>query len=499
MSMPGNVLALDQGTTSSRAIVFNADLAVLGAAQREFAQHYPASGWVEHDPEDIWRTTVETARQALSAAGISARDLAALGITNQRETCLLWDRRTGKPIHRAIVWQDRRTADACAALKAAGHERIINSKTGLLLDPYFSATKIAWMLDHVEGARALAAAGHLAFGTIDTFLLWRLTGGRVHATDATNASRTLLCNIHKGTFDDDLLQLFSVPRSVLPEVRDCNADYGVTEPSILGAAVPIRGVAGDQQAATIGQACFAPGMVKATYGTGCFALLNTGGPVASKNRLLTTIAYQLDGKRTYALEGAIFIAGAAVQWLRDRLRIISSAPESGQLAAAADAAQQVYLVPAFVGLGAPYWQPHARGAIFGLTRATGPAEIARAALEAVCYQTRDLLEAMRGDWSTRTKSVLRVDGGMVASDWTMQFLADVLDAPVERPTIGETTALGAAWLAGHKSGAWPGAEGFAKLWKLERAFQPGIEPAERERKYAGWQRSVRAVLQHAAP
>ena len=499
MARAGAILAIDQGTTSSRAIVFGADLDALGSGQREFAQHYPASGWVEHDPEDIWRTSVETARQALAAAKLAAGDIAGIGITNQRETCLIWDRRSGEPIHRAIVWQDRRTADLCRSLKQAGHEPAITAKTGLLLDPYFSATKIAWLLDNVAGARALAKAGHLAFGTVDTFLLWRLTGGRVHATDATNASRTLLYDIAKGAFDDDLLRLFDVPRSILPEVRDCNADYGTTEPSILGAGVRICGVAGDQQAATIGQACFAPGMVKATYGTGCFALLNTGEkPVASKSRLLTTIAYQLDGKRTYALEGAIFIAGAAVQWLRDGLRLIASAPESGALAAKADAGQDVYLVPAFVGLGAPYWQPEARGALFGLTRATGPNEIARAALEAVCYQTRDLLEAMHSDWSAAAKSVLRVDGGMVASDWTMQFLADILDAPVERPTIGETTALGAAWLAGHKAGAWPDAAGFSRLWKLQRAFKPALAAAERERKFAGWQRSVRAVLGHAA-
>jgi glycerol kinase len=498
MAKPGTVLALDQGTTSSRAIVFGADLAILGSGQREFAQHYPASGWVEHDPEDIWRTTVETARQALAAARLGAGDIAAIGITNQRETCIIWDRRTSQPIHRAIVWQDRRTAEACRALKTAGSEPAVTAKTGLLLDPYFSATKIAWLLDNVAGARALAEAGHLAFGTIDTFLLWRLTGAKVHATDATNASRTLLYDIAKGAWDDDLLKLFNVPRSLLPEVRDCNASYGTTEPSILGGAVPILGVAGDQQAATIGQACFTPGMVKATYGTGCFALLNTGAkPVASRNRLLTTVACQLDGRRTYALEGAIFIAGAAVQWLRDGLRIIASAPESGTLAAQGDPGQDVYLVPAFVGLGAPYWQPEARGALFGLTRATGANEIARAALEAVCYQTRDLLEAMHSDWSAEARPVLRVDGGMVASDWTMQFLADVLDAPVERPTIGETTALGAAWLAGHKAGVWPDAQGFGKLWKLERAFKPALPAAERERKYAGWQRAVQAVLGHA--
>ncbi|MFZ1105417.1 MAG: glycerol kinase GlpK [Hyphomicrobiaceae bacterium] len=500
MNSSGLVLALDQGTTSSRAIVFAADLSIKGLAQREFAQHYPASGWVEHDPDDIWRTTLETARQAIAAAGLGPSDIAAVGITNQRETCLLWDKRTSRPIHRAIVWQDRRTSDLCRRLKDEGHESMVTAKTGLLLDPYFSATKIAWLLDRVEGARQLAEAGHLAFGTVDAFLIWRLTGGRVHATDATNASRTLLYDIGKGDWDADLLKLFGIPRVILPEVRDSNASYSTTDPSILGAALPILGVAGDQQAATIGQACFAPGMVKSTYGTGCFAVLNTGDePVASRNRLLTTIAYQLDGKRTYALEGSIFIAGAAVQWLRDGLKIIASAPESGALAAEADAQQDdVYLVPAFVGLGAPYWQPEARGALLGLTRATGPKEVARAALESVCYQTRDLLEAMRDDWAVSAhsafKSVLRVDGGMVASDWTMQRLADMLDAPVERPVVQETTALGAAWLAGHKAGVWPDAKGFARLWKLDRAFTPMLAAGERERKYAGWKRAVRAVL-----
>ncbi|HEY7549069.1 MAG TPA: glycerol kinase GlpK [Hyphomicrobiaceae bacterium] len=498
MRNSGFILALDQGTTSSRAIVFASDLSIKGLGQREFAQHYPASGWVEHDPDDIWRTTVETARQAVAASGIAASAIAAVGITNQRETCLLWDRRTARPIHRAIVWQDRRTADLCRRLKDEGREPMVTARTGLLLDPYFSATKIAWLLDHVEGARRLAEGGHLAFGTVDSFLVWQLTGGRVHATDATNASRTLLYDIAKGEWDADLLKLFGIPRAVLPEVRDSNASYGITDPSILGAALPILGVAGDQQAATIGQACFAPGMVKSTYGTGCFAVLNTGAePVASRNRLLTTIAYQLDGTPTYALEGSIFIAGAAVQWLRDGLRIIASAPESGALAAEADARQDVYLVPAFVGLGAPYWQPDARGAMFGLTRATGPREVARAALESVCYQTRDLIEAMRGDWAASAKSVLRVDGGMVASDWTMQRLADILDAPVERPVVQETTALGAAWLAGHKAGVWPDAHGFARLWKLDRAFTPALPAAERERKYAGWKRAVQAVLQTA--
>ena len=374
------VLALDQGTTSSRAIVFDHGANIVAVGQREFPQIFPRPGWVEHDPGEIWATQIAVATEALGRAHLRPRDIAAIGITNQRETCLVWDRRTATPIHRAIVWQDRRTADACRDLKRGGHEPMVTARTGLLLDPYFSATKIAWLLDHVGGARAAAEAGHLAFGTVDSFLLWRLTGGRVHATDATNASRTLLYDITKGAWDDDLLRLFKVPRAILPEVRACDADYGTTEPSILGAAIPIRGVAGDQQAATLGQACFAPGMVKATYGTGCFALLNTGNKqVPSHNRLLTTIAYQLGSERTYALEGAIFIAGAAVQWLRDGLKIIASAEESGALAARADQAQDVYLVPAFVGLGAPYWQPDVRGALFGLTRATGPNEIARAA------------------------------------------------------------------------------------------------------------------------
>ena len=495
MGTSGSILALDQGTTSSRAILFAPDLTIRGLGQREFAQFYPQPGWVEHEPEDIWSTTLETARQAIAAADLKAGDIAAVGITNQRETTLVWDRRTGKPIHRAIVWQDRRTADICRRLKEAGNEAAVTAKTGLLLDPYFSGTKIGWLLDNVEGARAAAEAGHLAFGTVDTFLIWRLTGGRVHATDATNASRTLLYDIRKGDWDADLLKLFGVPRALLPEVRDCNGDFGTTEASLLGTALPILGVAGDQQAATIGQACFAPGMVKSTYGTGCFAVLNTGAePVVSKNRLLTTVAYQLGGKRTYALEGAIFIAGAAVQWLRDGLKIITSASETEPLATGADAAQDVYLVPAFVGLGAPYWQPDARGAVFGLTRGTGPAEFARATLEAVCYQTRDLVEAMHVDWHGKAKSVLRVDGGMVASDWTMQRLADILDAPVERPVVQETTALGAAWLAGHKAGAWPGADGFSKLWKLDKAFAPAMSGDERQRKYAGWKRAVAAVL-----
>lgn len=490
-----HLLAIDQGTTSSRALLFRADLTVAAVAQREFRQIFPASGWVEHDPEDIWATVVETCREVLRAADARAADVAAIGLTNQRETTVVWNRRTGKPIHNAIVWQDRRTADACRALKEAGHERTIARKTGLVADPYFSGAKIAWILDHVEGARAKAAQGELAFGTIDSFLIWRLTGGRVHATDATNASRTMLYDIHRGDWDDELLSLLDVPRALLPEVRDCAAEYGATERSLFGGPIPIRGVAGDQQAATVGQACFEPGMVKSTYGTGCFALLNTGADaVASRNRLITTIAYQFDGKPAYALEGSIFVAGAAVQWLRDGLKILRSASESGPLAEKADPAQDVVLVPAFVGLGAPYWDADCRGAIFGLTRATGPAELARAALEAVCFQTRDLIEAMRGDWGAAREAALRVDGGMVASDWTMQRLADFLDAPVDRPEILETTALGAAYLAGFQSGLCPAPQDFMKQWALERRFTPQMDSAGRDRKYALWRDAVRRTL-----
>jgi glycerol kinase len=490
-----HVIAIDQGTTSSRAIVFDASLKVVAVAQQEFTQHYPRPGWVEHDPEDLWNTVVSTVRAAMDKAGLAARDVAAIGITNQRETTLVWDRATGRAIHRAIVWQDRRTAETCQALKAAGHEPAVAAKTGLLLDPYFSGTKIAWLLDSVPGARAKAEAGALAFGTVDTFLLWRLTGGAVHATDATNASRTLLYDIHRGEWDEGLLDLFRVPRTLLPAMHDCAADFGTTLPELFGGPVAIRGVAGDQQAATIGQACFRPGMMKATYGTGCFALLNTGADaVASQNRLLTTVAYQVAGKRTYALEGAIFIAGAAVQWLRDGLKIVRHAGETGPMADAADPDQDVVLVPAFVGLGAPYWDADARGAIFGLTRGTGPREIARAALESVAFQTNDLIEAMRRDWGTDRETVLRVDGGMVASDWTMQRLADLIAAPVDRPTILETTALGAAWLAGYRAGLYPDAEGFARTWALDRRFAPTMGPAERQRRLALWRDAVRRTL-----
>ncbi|BBD37404.1 glycerol kinase [Aminobacter sp. Y103A] len=494
--MSGFILAIDQGTTSSRAIVFDQTMKPVGVGQKEFTQHFPASGWVEHDPEEIWDSVVTTCRAALKKAGTTAADIAAIGITNQRETVVIWDRTTGKPIHNAIVWQDRRTAPLCARLKKQGLEPKFAGKTGLLLDPYFSGTKIAWLLDKVKGARKRAERGELLAGTIDSFLIWRLTGGKLHATDATNASRTLVYNIAKNDWDAELLDILKIPAVMLPEVKDCAADFGVTEKALFGAEIPILGVAGDQQAATIGQACFEPGMMKSTYGTGCFAILNTGSDmVRSKNRLLTTIAYRLEGKTTYALEGSIFVAGAAVQWLRDGIKVIGKAEQSGKLAADADDSQDVYLVPAFVGLGAPHWDAEARGAIFGLTRNTGPAEFARAALESVAYQTRDLLDAMKKDWKGGNgKTVLRVDGGMVASDWTMQRLADILDAPVDRPTVLETTALGAAWLAGSRAGVWPKAKQFSKAWALDRQFKPVMEPSLRKAKLKGWHDAVRRTL-----
>lgn len=490
--MLGHVLAIDQGTTSTRAILFDTMLKPVATAQQEFRQIFPQSGWVEHDPEDLWQTTLATCRDVLAEA---AEMPAALGITNQRETVVVWERGSGRPIHNAIVWQDRRTADVCAALKEAGHEPLISERTGLLLDPYFSATKIAWILDHVPGARNAAAAGDLLAGTVDCWLIWKLTGGKVHATDATNAARTMLYNIRAGAWDVELCELLDVPGMLLPTVHDSASDFGETDPALFGKPIPIRGVAGDQQAATIGQGCFQPGMMKSTYGTGCFALLNTGKePVQSQNKLLTTIAYQLDGRPTYALEGSIFVAGAAVQWLRDGLGILENAAQSGVLAAAADPHQDVILVPAFVGLGAPYWDANCRGAIYGLTRSTGPAELARAALESVGYQTRDLLEAMRGDWAGGGRTVLRVDGGMTASDWTMQFLADILGAPVDRPEIPETTALGAAWLAGMRMDIYPGIEGFGETWALDRRFEPTMEPEARETRYAAWRDAVARTL-----
>ncbi|MEZ5653791.1 MAG: glycerol kinase GlpK [Burkholderiaceae bacterium] len=493
--MSGYVVAIDQGTTSSRAIVFDGGFRAVAVGQREFTQHFPQSGWVEHEAEDLWQTTVETVREALERAGVAAEAVAAIGITNQRETTLVWDRKTGRAIHRAIVWQDRRTSEHCAALKNDGLEPMFTERTGLLLDPYFSGSKLAWILANVPGARARAEAGELAFGTVDSFLLWRLTGGKVHATDATNASRTLLFDITRNDWDDDLLRALDVPRAMLPEVHDCAAEFGVCEASLFGAPIAIRGIAGDQQAALVGQACFEPGMVKSTYGTGCFAVLNTGSElVRSKNRLLSTIGYRLRGRTSFALEGSIFVAGAAVQWLRDGLGVLDDAARSGDLAAASDPHQGVILVPAFTGMGAPYWDADARGALFGITRATGPRELARAALESVCFQSCDLFDAMKGDWSGSADTVLRVDGGMVASDWTMQRLADLLAAPVDRPQVLETTALGAAWLAGMQAGVWPQEQGFAAGWRLDRRFEPALSAPARRAALDAWRDAVARTL-----
>ncbi|MFX0542038.1 glycerol kinase GlpK [Roseovarius sp. S4756] len=493
------ILAIDQGTTSSRAILFDKALQVTAVAQEEYPQLYPQSGWVEHDPSDLWSTVAGTCRQVIERAGITAGKIAAIGITNQRETTVVWDRKTGAPVHNAIVWQDRRTAAICEALREAGHEPMVSARTGLLLDPYFSGTKIKWILDNVEGARAKAKSGDLLFGTVDSYLIWKATDGIAHVTDATNAARTLLYDIHEGRWSQTICDLLDIPMGVLPEVRDCSADFGVTRKDLFGRPIPIYGVAGDQQAATIGQACFEPGMLKSTYGTGCFALLNTGTtPVKSSNRLLTTIGYQLNGQTTYALEGSIFVAGAVVQWLRDGLKMIRAASETQPLAQSADPNQNVVLVPAFTGLGAPYWNADCRGAIFGLSRNSGPAELARAALESVGYQTRDLLEAMHLDWGASTDgggkaATLRVDGGMSASDWTMQFLSDIIGASVDRPATLETTAMGAAWLAGQRAGLYPEQEGFARMWTLERTFTPKMPEPIRDTKYQAWRRAVAAA------
>jgi len=490
------ILAIDQGTTSSRAIIFDGKMQVKATAQMEFKQHFPQSGWVEHDVSDIWSSTASTCRGVIEKSGVSVREIAAIGITNQRETTLVWDRETGKPIHNAIVWQDRRTSEMCQALKAEGFEAEVTEKTGLLLDPYFSGTKLKWLLDNVEGARLRAKAGKLMFGTVDCYLIWKLTGGAVHATDATNAARTMLYNIREGKWDAEICARFDIPLDMLPEVRDCAADFGTTRADLFGKELPILGVAGDQQAATIGQACFGAGMLKSTYGTGCFALLNTRDTlVRSQSRLLGTIAYQFDGKPTYALEGSIFIAGAVVQWLREGLKMIREASETQPLAESADPTQELYMVPAFTGLGAPYWDAEARGAIYGITRNSGPAEFARAALESVGFQTHDLLEAMKSDWQDADdKGVLRVDGGMSASDWSMQFLSDIIGAPVDRPKVLETTALGAAWLAGMKAGVYPDQAGFASKWALDRRFEPQMDEATRARRYAGWKDAVKRTL-----
>jgi len=482
------ILALDQGTTSSRSIIFDLAGRVVAVEQQEFPQHFPRSGWVEHDARDIWDSQLATAQAATTTVG--ADRIAAIGITNQRETTLIWDRETGAPIGPALVWQDRRTANITDALKAAGHEAMVTQKTGLLLDPYFSATKIAWLLDHSLGARARADAGQLAFGTIDSFLIWSLTGGKVHATDATNASRTSLYNIHTGDWDGDLLDLFDVPRSLLPEVRDSAGDYGETLPALFGRPIPICGVAGDQQAAAIGQNCLTPGAVKSTYGTGCFVLMNTGTePRTSANRLLTTVAYQIDGARHYALEGSIFIAGAAIQWLRDGLKLIETANESERMAENLDDTGGVYMVPAFTGLGAPYWDADARGIITGINRDTGQADIVRAGLEAMAYQTADLMQAFGADG--QSPDLLRVDGGMVANDWLMQFMADILAIRVDRPVVQETTALGAAYLAMLGAGLMPSLDALGDRWQLDRSFTPSMTAPVRDQHLQGWVRAVR--------
>ncbi|WP_375737907.1 glycerol kinase GlpK [Pseudomonas boanensis] len=487
------LLAIDQGTTSSRAIVFSAQGLPVARAQQEFKQYFPKDGWVEHDGEEIWLTTLKVCREAIEQSGLNPADIAAIGITNQRETTLVWDAVTGTPIHPAIVWQDRRTADYCTDLKAAGHEADVAARTGLLIDPYFSATKLRWVLQNVPGARERAERGELRFGTVDSFLLWRLTGGNVHRTDATNASRTLLFNIHSQEWDLELLRLFEIPVSLMPEVLDCAAEFGHTDPALLGASIPVRGMAGDQQAALIGQACFEAGMVKSTYGTGCFMIQNTGErPVASRNRLLTTVGYRLDGKVTYAVEGSIFVAGAAVQWLRDGIKLISHARDSEALAEQTGDACGVYLVPAFTGLGAPYWDPRARGAIFGLTRDTGIKEIVTAGLQSVCYQTRDLLEAMRQDGAA-APSALRVDGGMVENNWVMQFLADILGVSVERPEVTETTALGVAYLAGLQAGLYQDLDEVAGHWHRQHRFSPRMADTHRQKLYDGWLDAVQRV------
>jgi glycerol kinase len=488
------VLAIDQGTTSSRSMLFDRRGRPRASAQVELPQSYPRPGWVEHDPARIWSDTLKTMRGALRSAKARAAQVACVGITNQRETTVLWDRATGQPVHPAIVWQDRRTADQCERLAEAGFGRLVARRTGLLLDPYFSATKLAWLLEHVKGARASAQAGRLAFGTIDTWLLWNLTGGRRHATDATNAARTMLFDIHKQRWDSDLLGRLGIPRALLPEVRDSSGAFGATDERLLGRAVPITGIAGDQQAATFGQAAFQPGMIKSTYGTGCFVVLNTGGrALTSKNRLLTTVAWRFAGKATYALEGSIFIAGAAVQWLRDGLKALRTAADSERVARRVPDTGGVYLVPAFTGLGAPYWDAHARGAIVGLTRDTGLAQIVRAGLEAVCFQTRDLMQAMAADGAAQPVA-LRVDGGMARNDWLMQMLADILDVPVERPKVTETTALGAAYLAGLSAGIYPSTEAIAKQWQRDKAFTPRLSADRREALYAGWKGAVGRVL-----
>ena len=489
------VLSIDQGTTSSRGVIFDKNYEIVSIGQKEFTQFFPDSGWVEHDPEEIWMSTLESCHSALKESKIDPSQIRAVGITNQRETTVVWDKVTGKPIYNAIVWQDRRTSDQCQNLKDLGHESLVNEKTGLLLDPYFCATKIAWILDNVSGARQKANEGQLLFGTIDCFLMWRLSNQQIHSTDATNACRTMLYNIHDGCWDEDLLKLFDIPSSMLPKVCDNAADFGKVDESIFGSEIPITASIGDQPSALVGQACFQPGMVKSTYGTGCFVLINTGyEPVKSTNKLLTTLAFQVNGKTCYALEGSIFVAGAAVQWLRDGLKFIESAQESESLAMQADDSQDVYLVPAFVGLGAPYWDPDCRGALFGMTRNTGPAEITKATLESVCYQTSDLLSAIAKDLGEGKLSAIRVDGGMAASNWTMQMLSDLVELPVDRPKNLETTALGAAYLAGMQIGFYPSMSDFSDSWQSDSQFNSKMTSDFRERKLAGWKDAVKRTL-----
>lgn len=488
--MADHVLALDQGTTSSRAIVFSKDGRSVAQAQQEFPQIFPQPGHVEHDPEAIWDSQIATAREAIASAGLNASDIAGIGITNQRETTVLWERDTGRPVANAIVWQSRVTADLCERLKSEGHEKTFRQKTGLVLDAYFSGTKIRHLLDSIDGLRDKATRGEICFGTVDSFLAWRLSGGKLHVTDVSNASRTLLFNIHTLEWDDELLSILNIPRAMLPEVRPSSEVYGLTDPSLFGSAIPIAGIAGDQQAATFGQSCFEPGQAKNTYGTGCFLLMNTGDrPVESTHGLLTTIGWQVNGKTTYCLEGSVFVGGAVVQWLRDGLEFFESASEIEQLASEVDSTDGVYLVPAFVGLGAPYWKPNARGTIVGLTRGTTKAHLARAALESIAWQTRDILEAMQLDAGSPL-DVLRVDGGAAANELLMQFQADVLNVPVQRPVVPETTALGAAYLAGLATGVWADASDVTRNWQLDAEFRPSDASGRSDTGYADWKRAV---------
>lgn len=494
--MSRHILSIDQGTTSTRSILFDSSGRSVFNSQLEFTQYFPQDGWVEHDPEEIWSTTLSVVQDVLKFARENDKEIAAIGITNQRETTVVWDRTTGEPVYNAIVWQDRRTAAYCETLRKQGREQLFADKTGLLLDPYFSGTKLNWILENVENARSRAERGELAFGTIDSFLIWRLTGGKSHTTDATNASRTLIFNIHQQRWDDELLDLLAIPAAMLPDVLDSAADFGTSDQDVIGVEIPIAGVAGDQQAALIGQACFEPGMIKSTYGTGCFMVLNTGTwALSSKNKLLTTVGYRLDGKTTYALEGSIFVAGAAVQWLRDGIGIIDSAGTTEALASSLDSNNGVYIVPAFTGLGAPHWDPDARGAIFGITRDTGPAELVRATLESICYQTLDLLEAKRRDGVQATR--LRVDGGMVGNQWFCAFLADILNITVERPVFTETTALGAAFLAGLKVGIFDSLDAIKDVWKVDQSFEPAMAEAERKRLVDDWHACVGKVVTSA--